>query len=171
MPHVVAGSGFDLNETFIEPYVRNRNEVMFCPGIPLRAARHPDFYREQDVGDYRHTHILYQYFIWTGPNGQSRDAIPHNVRPTQLDAVHTRAPLWGCLTVAKSSDRFLAHDRDPNNRGKPRGMTVGFLDASAEWVHWEDMEMFTSGAGGDFYWPTPDATLRRGLRRLHYQSR
>jgi len=155
LPHAMVGAGFDLNQSFIQPYLGDRDRVMFCPGFRLGSVRNPSV----QGYNYGNTFVTYQYFVQTNPDGSSA-AIP-----TETRKLTAAVPLWGCLTVKKTTGVYLAHDSD-EKAIEPRGANVSNSDGSSRWAVWESMESFFQSPRNTFYWPKPDLQLRRELREI-----
>jgi prepilin-type N-terminal cleavage/methylation domain-containing protein len=140
-----APTPFNLNESFIYPYIKNRDGVMFCPG--QLEARGPN-----STG-YDATNVTYQYFNFT-PSGYSLLVPkPENTRQGKRKSDF---PLWGCLTLLQSNGRRWAHD-GYTQADRWKAMNASFVNGSGQWVVQDDVERFfkQSSSGNEFYWPKP----------------
>jgi len=138
-PHLMIGPGVNLNESFLIPYVQDR-EFMFCPG-PLFKTRNPD------VSGYDTNLVTYQYHAIESGNWVAATK-PDLSDP---DRVEGRWPLWSCLTFEKSGGGFwLGHDV-AGVPTEPGGMNALFTDYSASWVDLDESEPYWRKSG-DYYW-------------------
>lgn len=149
LPHVMWQSGsFDLNVSFINKYVANRERVMFCPGR-LIQARSPRAAGWTGPGGYGYRYVTYTYFNYHPTANLLVEAFPDLSTTVSGQGKY---PLWGCLTVDKHW-AYLAHDI-PQTPAIPQGMNAVRVDGSAAWVEWQDMEPFwTQSDQQEFWWP------------------
>jgi prepilin-type N-terminal cleavage/methylation domain-containing protein len=156
-----AGQRYDLNYTFIVPYVSgistkkiprtanlipylgNRARTMFCPGQPDIKSEIGNAFEEQFCS--------YQYFVFF--RGTFWGSSATYVDLTKRGRISGTAPLWSCLTQTKNGGQTTAaHDRPPPNV-KPKGANCAYSDGSARWVDWKEMEGFWTFGGEVDYWP------------------
>jgi len=144
--HRLKNNGYDLNSSFVEPYLGDlRDTMMFCPG-PMYDARNPESHSQ-----YEENHVTYSYFNFA--LGNSRFLLPQpDLR--LVGTADTTVPLWTDLTVRASSGNFLGHDA-PLTPDPPTGQNSAYVDGSAQWVGWDRLEEAYLDTGNTFYWPTP----------------
>jgi prepilin-type N-terminal cleavage/methylation domain-containing protein len=152
LPHSMIESGNNLNTTFIEPYLADRDNLMFCPSRLLKVR-----YPQLRSPDYTARYITYQYTNIQGP-GSWRSYLPRPdlTRITTTD-MQINWPLWGCMTLDKSSAPgfFFGHDK-PIVPGLPDGVNFVYTDGSGVWSYWSDMEPYVQISGMTWYWATPE---------------
>lgn len=163
---------YDLNRILFEPYmniriekdaagksVRVDDDVLFCTG-PLREVRYPGL---TTPGNYRYTHITYQYFVmppvdpslWLHEPG-GVDFQPDLRRLSAIRMVN--APMWGCITLSNATgSSWLGHDA-PVTSDPPTGMNACYFDGSAGWTTFDDTERyyFKLDSQQYWYWPKPN---------------
>lgn len=137
---------WDLNETFIKPYLKNRDQVMFCPG--QLEARGPN------SNGYADKQVTYSYFNYAPPTYVW--AVPRPDLSRQGKKVQSYA-LWGCLTIFQPNQQRWAHEGYTRSN-QWKAMNAVFVNGSGQWVIGEDVEMFfkqTVSSNNEFYWPKP----------------
>ncbi|MFT5130944.1 MAG: prepilin-type N-terminal cleavage/methylation domain-containing protein [Rhodothermales bacterium] len=154
LPHSMINGGVNLNISFIEPYLADRDNIMFCPSRLLKA-RYPTL----TSPDYTARYVTYQYTNIQG-SGSWRSHLPRPdlTRITTAD-MQVNWPLWGCMTLDKTSSPgfFFAHDL-PNAPMIPQGVNFTYTDGSAAWSYWADMEPYVQISSQNWYWPAPDGS-------------
>jgi prepilin-type N-terminal cleavage/methylation domain-containing protein len=151
LPHAMIDGGSNLNEEFIEPYLADRDKLMFCPSRLLKV-RNPQL----TSPDYTARYVTYQYTNIQG-SGSWRSHLPRPdlTRITSTD-MQVNWPLWGCMTLEKSSDRgfFFAHDV-PIAPMLPPGVNFANTDGSGLWTYWAEMEPYVEISSMTWYWARP----------------
>ena len=152
LPHDMNGSDGveNLVDAFVKPYMGHlRNDIMFCPG-ELYRYRYPDGpYTYTYTDDGTAQYVTYQYFNYSEVSSSwivdQPDIRKHiNSRPYYS--------LWGCLTVRKTTDVYLAHTTSMGTETPP-GMNVARVGGDCGWVKWEGLEAYFRTTTQDFYWP------------------
>jgi prepilin-type N-terminal cleavage/methylation domain-containing protein len=119
-----AGLRFDLNKTFVTPYLQNRN-LLFCPSS-LITVRNP---KTTSPSDYTQDLMTYQFHYIQ----QSDTRWLISPKP-DLDRVMDvgSTPLWSCLTTAGNSGPWLGHDSP--SAAAPVGINTGRGDGAVRFV-------------------------------------
>jgi phage-related protein len=145
---------WDLNESFIKPYLKLRNKVMFCPA--QLDARNPNT-SGYDVGN-----VTYDYFNYDTPTYTWAVPKPDLLRQGKRGAMYA---LWGCLTVKTGNGlEQWSHD-GPASRSKDwKAMNAVYMNGSGQWTVGKEVEMFfkqtANGSNNEFYWPAPIGTTK-----------
>lgn len=141
MPHIVSGSGFNLNVSFSPKYLGSQlDPLVFCPST-LYTVRSPTTFPS-----YPGTYYAYQYtnypaggWVVPKPKLQRRNA----------DGAYA---MWTCLTTLKDSGNYLAHDV-PERPITPKGQNAAKIDGSVAWHPWSNLEVFAIVSSHQFSWP------------------
>lgn len=142
---------WDLNESFIKPYLKLRDRVMFCPA--QWDARNPSF------SGYDVQNITYSYFNFDPPTYVWNVTKPAIAKQGKKGAQYA---LWGCLTVknGKGAQDTWSHE-GYSKMVKWKGMNAVYMNGSGQWSVDDDVEMFfkqtANGSNNEFYWPKPIA--------------
>lgn len=152
----LTGKVWDLNQSFITPYLKVRDKVMFCVG--QLDARNPD---TSGYGGTNPTQVTYSYFNYQTRGTYSWSA-PYGVTVpvpdlTKLGKKNQNFALWGCLTLLQPNGVRWAHDGYTRNLNW-KGMNAVFINGSGQWVTGNDVEAFfkqTVSSNNEFYWPVP----------------
>ncbi len=123
--HVLRGGvRFDLNKTFVVPYLQSRNNL-FCPSS-LITIRHP---KTTSPSDYTYDLMTYQFHYI--PQSDARWLI--SPKPDLARVINVGAtPLWSCLTQAGNSGPWLGHDSPSSSA--PLGINTGRGDGGVRWT-------------------------------------
>lgn len=137
---------WDLNTSFITPYLKNRDQIMFCVG--QLTARSPS------SGEYAYRHVTYQYFDYTPMS------FAWNVPRPDLSRMGKKRdrsyPMWACLTVDVNPSTKWAHEGFTRDADWAK-MNAVFTDGSGSWVPGgkEVENYFTTPGGVKYMWPKP----------------
>jgi len=143
MPHIIKGTGFELNATFATKYLAsNLDPAVFCNG-ELYTVRNPIVYPSYPGLYYAFTYTNYPAGGWIVPKPKLQR---HNA--------DGKYALWTCLTTLKDTGNFLGHD-SPEIPVKPTGQNAAKVDGSVAWHPWATMEPFAIVSSHNFYWPRP----------------
>lgn len=144
-PHRFRRSNYDLNPTFLEPYITRsgREKSMFCPA--LLEFRAPGVHSQ-----YNSDHLTYQYMnfhdTWSVPKP---DLTKMTAKPYYA--------LWTCLAFDRGGGFWLTHNNYESSL-RPAGLNAAWTDGSVGWVPWNEMQyMYGSYATGGHLWPVPKA--------------
>lgn len=137
---------YNLYEDFIDPFLRGRDPVMLCPGMPDTVLS-PNGTLEENFAGYQY-HVHPRNLYWQVPWVDLSK--PHRIRG--------RAPIWSCLAYEGGAPRVRTKaqiiDRDT---GRPKGFNSVFSDGSAQWVPFSEAERYwqvsLSGLTHQYYWP------------------
>jgi prepilin-type N-terminal cleavage/methylation domain-containing protein len=136
---------YDLNATFVLPYIGQlRNTMLFCPG-PLITARNPS------IAQYQTDHVTYQYFnLPIGTSGflQAQPDL------TKADTAANTATFWSDMTLQTSGGFYFGHDA-PILLTPPSGLNEARVDGSVRWVQWQQAEPIYLDTGNTFYRAMP----------------
>lgn len=152
----LTGKQWDLNVSFITPYLKARDKVMFCQG--QLDARNPD---TSGYGGTNPTQVTYQYFNYLTKGTYSWSA-PYGVTVPVPDLTkqgkrNQNFALWGCLTLLQPNGVRWAHDGYTKDL-QWKAMAAVFVNGSGQWVTGKDVEPFfkqTVSSNNEFYWPVP----------------
>ena len=139
---------WDLNETFIKPYLKVRNKMMFCPA--QLEARHPG------ATGYDFAQITYSYFNYTPSAPRYVWSVPQPDLTRQGKKVGNYS-LWGCLTVYQPNGTRWAHE-GYTKLNDWKGMNAVYANGGGTWFTGNDVEVFfkqTISSNNEFYWPKP----------------
>jgi len=144
-PHRLKGTNYDLNASFITPYVGDlRDTMMFCPG-PIREARDPTH------PQYVEAHVTYQYFNF--PPGNAKFLV-NQPDLTSDETADNTTTLWSDLAIETGSGFYVGHDA-PIVLDPPSGMNNTRVDGSSRWVAWTEVEATYLDTGNVFYREIP----------------
>ena len=153
--HIFIIYGYDLNKTFVKPYLANqRNDIMFCPG-KLYKFRNPE--NDPQLPQYEDEYVTYQYNNVLVDNPEDSWLIFSKRKPnmTKLENIRSNIAIWNCLTLRNIVEKtYFGHDigvgLDP-----PSGANAAFAGGQVLWVKWRDMELLCQNGGRElrFYWP------------------
>jgi prepilin-type N-terminal cleavage/methylation domain-containing protein len=142
---------WDLNESFIKPYLKVRNKVMFCPA--QWDARNPT------MSGYDLQNVTYNYFNYDPPTYTWNVPKPNISRQGKKGAQYA---LWGCLTTKIGSNGTRWAHEGWNNTAKWKSMNAVYMNGSGQWSVDNDVEMFfkqtANNSNNEFYWPVPIGT-------------
>ena len=145
-PHRMQGSGQNLHDTLVEPYLGDmRDEVLFCPSS-LLDARNPDH------PQYQTAHVTYGYWGGFGPDSDDRWQVNERPDLRRLDRDPSTTPVWTDLAIETGAGTWLAHDR-PVVEDPPEGQNSVNLGGSTRWFDFEELKHIYIDTGNDFYWP------------------
>ncbi len=137
------GAGYDINKTFIEPYLdAPRDPTMFCPG-PVYQVRNPSVHSAYVVES-----IGYQFYFrpaatWVVP------------KPDYRGPKAGQLPLWACISFQKPSDgKYFGHDAAERVE-EPSGLNNSRLDGSAAWHDWAGTQIAVTHPTARFFWVVP----------------
>jgi prepilin-type N-terminal cleavage/methylation domain-containing protein len=136
-----------LNEIFFKPYLGDkRDTVCFCPGALLK-------YRPPS-GSYETIYITYQYWNYPPRKGYW---IVEQPDMRKLSSAQGKYPVWGCLTAQDDRNGklpYLSHEM-VDGPHQPKGMSTARMSGDAQWVDWEDIEVWWKQSTKRYYWPKP----------------
>ncbi|MBI1336070.1 MAG: DUF1559 domain-containing protein [Phycisphaera sp.] len=132
---------YDLNTTFLIPYLGERNRIVFCPGMldVISPTINPGAFEERFCS--------YQYFVYP-------KSLYWQIPWQDLRSLHTIkgcAPLWGCLAQIKPGV-VNGHGQD-RSMANPKGLNAAMSDGSALWVDFKNAELFWKYGSDTYYWP------------------
>jgi prepilin-type N-terminal cleavage/methylation domain-containing protein len=146
LPHELKhpNSTWDLNSSFVLPYLKDRSRMMFCVG-QLDARHSGTTNYDYRYGTYAYFNYTPNTFAWLVPQP---DLTRHGKRNLGKTA------LWSCLTVQLTNGQRWAH-AGHTLRQDFSSMNAYFTDGSGSWVPGGlDTEIFFSSAT-QYYWPIP----------------
>jgi prepilin-type N-terminal cleavage/methylation domain-containing protein len=135
-----ARSNPDLNDTFVAPYVGDRDTVMFCQSDLLNLYNASLPYWDANHASLEYNYCTRSYFNWqpNGGEGASWTITPPDLRRATADPKY---PLWGCSTYLQAYyGGWIGHDAThvPTVAG---GCHV-FVDGHGEWVPFRQLTQF-----------------------------
>ncbi len=139
--HRTSNGKYDLNVTFIVPYLGNRNAIMFCPGLldAINPTINPSAFEDRFCS-YQY-HVYPKKLYWQVPWPDLR----------RFDTIRGTAPLWSCLAQIKNG---IANSHGQANiTGEPEGFNSAMSDGSAKWVLWKNAELYWAYGSDTYYWP------------------
>jgi len=113
--------------------------ILFCPSLTSGKRT-----IEDDLS--KNAWALSQYHIYVT---SAFWKVPHP-NLTSVSAIKGRAPLWSCFARIKQG-LYTSHGHNGFPE-KPQGMIAGFSDGSANWVDWEETEVYWA-AWESHFWP------------------
>lgn len=145
-PHEMDRTGFNgpynLNATFITPYLRDRNKIMFCPGQIDSIYPSPG-------NAFQTRFCSYEYHVH--PNKNYWNSSAPWVDLSKRERIKGTPPFWSCFTQTKGVTTAAHGTLD--SKKKPMGMNSAMSDGSARWVPWVDVEGYWTFGGEIDYWP------------------
>jgi len=139
MPHLIKGSNFDLNKSFVAKYLGSREPTVQCPG-KLNDVRNLTLWPSYGDIYFSFQYCNYPAGGWVVPKPK-----------LQRSGADGRYALWTCLTTFKGFN-WLGHDA-PETPVKPSGQNAVRIDGSAQWHPWASLEIFVFVESHEFYWP------------------
>ncbi len=144
-PHTMVdvSLGVDLNKTFIQPYITDDRDLLFCPSR-LLEVRNP----ATTSPNYTYVNVTYQYHLYDTDNAWVVER-PDLSRAGGLKAGYG---VWSCLTVDDALYGYFGHDR-PLIPLEPDGLNSALTDGSARWFKWEQCEAYIGWGSQLYLWP------------------
>ncbi len=138
-----AGVRFDLNVTFVAPYLLSRTNL-FCPST-LITVRHP---KTTSPSDYTRDLMTYQFHYI--PKNDARWLVTPKPDLDRMMNVGM-TPLWSCLMTAGNTGPWLGHDA-PSTPAPPVGINTGRGDGSVRFSAQYERWMRNQTSTGFYYW-------------------
>jgi prepilin-type N-terminal cleavage/methylation domain-containing protein len=147
-PHLLYSTGWNLHDSFIDPYLGGDFSIFWCPGEFSRIRRNnPGYSEDQQFSTYQYFNYNYGSGTWMS----NQASTPPDLRNI---ASADSLPLWGSVSF-QHQNRYYGHG-NAGTRSPLEGMNTVSADGSARWYRGEALEVYVIADGQHWYWPNPE---------------